>query len=271
MAGVTELVSSALPSLGNLLGNHWDAPSPKETYALSPEAAVNLGSHPSTCQGVQEDHRLHLRVGIPFLTSFHVTCDPIGNAEEPRRPLPLSKWFPVIPIPKAHAQEFLAHCLVPESIDQRVADGAGEGQPRGPGLQGWGDTVLPPEGLRGDDDHVGAPGDREGAHDHQDADEGFALVSRVDHALQGVPPAARGGGRGAGALPPSPLCVHLLHHHSATVHLACFDPGHSEDEAVAHHHDQEGEQGAPDLPERGVAGLPVPRGHTHPLELVKLH
>lgn len=50
--------------------------------------------------------------------------------------------------PKAHAQEFLAHCLVPESIDQRVADGAGKGQPSSPGLQGWGDTVLPPEGLR---------------------------------------------------------------------------------------------------------------------------
>ena len=92
-----------------------------------------------------------------LLTSFQVTCDPIGNAEEPRRPLPLYKWFPVIPISKAHAQEFLAHRLVPESIDQRVADGTGKGQPSGPGLQGWGDTVLPPEGLRGDDNHVGAP------------------------------------------------------------------------------------------------------------------
>lgn len=210
-------------------------------------------------------------MGIPLLTSFQVTCDPIGNAEEPRRPLPLYKWFPVIPIPKAHAQEFLAHRLVPESIDQRVADGTGKGQPSGPGLQGWGDTVLPPEGLRGDDNHVGAPGDHEGTNDHQDGDEGFALVGRIDHALKGALPAARGGGRGAGVLPPSPLHAHLHSDHSATMHLARFDPGHSEDEAIAHQHDQEGEQGTPDLPECSIARLPVPRGHTHPLELVKLH
>ena len=63
MAGVTEFVSSALPQLGN----HWDAPSPEETCALSPEAAVSLRSHPSTCQSVQEDHRLHLwESGHPF-------------------------------------------------------------------------------------------------------------------------------------------------------------------------------------------------------------
>lgn len=71
MAGVTELMSSALPSLGNLLGNHWDAPSPKETCALSPETAVSLRPHPSTCQSVQEDHRLHLwESGHPFADKF---------------------------------------------------------------------------------------------------------------------------------------------------------------------------------------------------------
>lgn len=60
------------------------------------------------------------------------------------------------------------------------------------------------------------------------------------------------------------LCTPDHSDHSTTVYLACFDPGHSEDEAIAHQHDQEGEQGTPDLPERGIARLPVPRvTHIH--------
>lgn len=151
-----------------------------------------------------------------------------------------------------------------------MANGTGKGQPCSQCLQSRGNTIFTPKCLWCYYYHVRSPCNNESPDDNQDGYESFALVGWVNNPLESVPSAARGGRGGAGVLPPILLRVLLHNDNTPTVDFAGLNPGHTEYESVADHHDHERQQCAPDLPKGCVGNLLVPGCHTHPLELVKL-
>lgn len=197
------------------------------------------------------------------------TCDSVGDAEESGRPLPRGERLSVVAVSEAHAQQFLPDCLIPQAIDERVAHGTAERQPRHQGLQPLRDAPLSPQGLGAHHTHVRPPAHQEGADHNQDGDEGLALAPCVHQA----PPAPVGWHRGARVLAAVPLRsagVVLTHDDRPAVNLARFHAGDAENDAVAGQHDDEGREDAPGDPEGRVARLPVPGRHARPLEAVEL-
>lgn len=183
--------------------------------------------------------------------------------------MPRGERLPVVAIAEAHPQQLLPHRLVPQPVYERMAHGAAERQPSHQSLQSLRDAALSPQGLGAHHAHVRPPRHQEGADHHQDGDEGLALTPGVHQAA----PAPVGGCGRARVLAPvllSPGGVVLGHHHRPAVDLAGFHAGHAENDAVARQHDEERGERAPEHPEDGVAGLPVPGGHARPLEAVEL-
>lgn len=192
------------------------------------------------------------------------TCDPVRDAEESGRPLPCGKRLSVVTIAEAHPQQLLPHRFIPQSINERVAHGAAEREPRHQSLQLLRDVALTPQGLCTHHPNVRPPSYEKGADHHQDGDEGLALTPCV-HKAPSAPVRGSWSAWVLASVSLSSRWVVLGYNNRPAVNFSGFHASHAENDSIAGQHDEEGREDAPGDPEGGVTRLSGPGCDTCPL------